>query len=91
MNKWFMILPVLLFVSLLTTQCGGAPEATELDARSVLEKRCTVCHDLGRVERSKKTEAQWRATIERMELLGARLYEGEEELLSKYLAETYPK
>jgi cytochrome c5 len=78
-----------------------APTATEvpateeapitLDGRSLLEERCTVCHDLGRVERSKKTEEEWKATVERMVGKGAQLDEAEQELLIKYLAETYPK
>jgi cytochrome c5 len=77
-----------------------APTATEvpateapaiLDGQSLLQERCTVCHDLGRVERSKKTEEEWKATVERMVGKGAQLDEAEQELLIKYLAETYPK
>lgn len=72
-----------------------APMATKvpttLDGKSLLEDRCTVCHDLGRVERAKKTEEEWKATVERMVEKGAQLDEAEQELLIKYLAETYPK
>jgi cytochrome c5 len=62
-----------------------------LDGQSLLQERCTVCHDLGRVERSKKTEEEWKATVERMVGKGAQLDEAEQELVIKYLAETYPK
>ena len=77
-----------------------APTATEvpptegpatLDGQSLLQERCTVCHGLGGVERAKKTEEEWKATVERMVGKGAQLNQAEQELLIKYLAETYPK
>jgi len=119
---------ILVIASLIATQCGGTPPATEvpattvpateapaatevppteapaateapateeapaaLDGKSLLEERCTKCHGLGGVERSKKTEEEWRATVERMVVKGAQLDEAEQELVIKYLAETYPK
>ncbi|MDH4135871.1 MAG: hypothetical protein OEW09_04015 [Anaerolineae bacterium] len=143
MKKRFVLF-MLVIVSLIATQCGGAPPATEaptvteapateaptatevppteapateaptatevspteaptateapptevpatIDGKSLLQERCTVCHDLGRVERAKKTEEEWKATVERMVGKGAQLDEAEQELLIKYLAETYPK
>jgi mono/diheme cytochrome c family protein len=142
--KQRFVLFILVVVSLLATQCGGAPPATEgpavteapateaptatevppteapateaptatevppteaptateapptevpaiLDGQSLLQERCTVCHGLGGVERSKKTEEEWKATVERMVGKGAQLDEAEQELLIQYLAETYPK
>ena len=77
-----------------------APTATEapptkvpatLDGQSLLQERCTQCHGLGQVERAKKTEEEWKATVERMVGKGAQLDEAEQELLIQYLAETYPK
>ena len=62
-----------------------------LEGKSLLEERCTQCHDLGRVERAKKTEEEWKATVERMVGKGAQLNQAEQELLIKYLTETYPK
>jgi hypothetical protein len=64
---------------------------TILDGQSLLQERCSVCHDLGRVERAKKTQEEWKATVERMVGQGAQLNEAEQELLIKYLTETYPK
>ena len=142
--KQRFVLFILVVFSLLATQCGGAPPATEgpavteapateaptatevpsteapateaptatevppteapmateapptevpaiLDGQSLLQERCTVCHGLGGVERSKKTEEEWKATVERMVGKGAQLDEAEQELLIQYLAETYPK
>jgi mono/diheme cytochrome c family protein len=72
-----------------------APAATKvpatLDGQALLQERCTTCHGLGGVERAKKTEEEWKATVERMVGKGAELDEAEQELLIKYLAETYPK
>ena len=134
---------ILVIASLIATQCGGTPPATEvpatpvpateaatatevpateapateaptateapptevptatevppteapaaLEGQSLLEERCTVCHGLGGVERAKKTEEEWRTTVERMVGKGAQLDEAEQELVIKYLAETYPK
>jgi len=96
-------LVVLLLGSLLAA-CGSArvetavptteqEEATPvtLDGKSLLEERCTRCHDLGRVERAKKTEEEWKATVDRMVGKGAQLDQAEQTLVIRYLAETYPK
>jgi cytochrome c5 len=64
---------------------------TTLDGKSLVEERCTKCHDLGRVKRAKKTEEEWKATVERMVGKGAQLNQAEQELVIKYLTETYPK
>jgi cytochrome c5 len=148
MKRRFVLL-VLVIASLIATQCGGTPPATEvpattvpateaatatevpptgapateaptateapptevptatevppteepateeapaaLEGQSLLEERCTVCHGLGGVERAKKTEEEWKTTVERMVGKGAQLDEAEQELLIQYLAETYPK
>jgi len=62
-----------------------------LDGKAMVEERCTKCHDLGRVERAKKTEEEWKATVERMVGKGAELNQAEQELVIKYLAETHPQ
>ena len=148
MKQRFVLL-ILVVVSLLATQCGGAPPETEapavteapateaptateippteapateaptatevppteapateaptateapptkvpatLDGQSLLQERCTQCHGLGQVEPAKKTEEEWKATVERMVGKGAQLDEAEQELLIQYLAETYLK
>ena len=98
-----IMLLVVLLGSLLAA-CGGAKEETAvptteqeeaapatLDGKSLLEERCTRCHDLGGVERAKKTEEEWKATVERMVGKGAMLSQAEQELVIQYLAETYPE
>ncbi len=93
-----------LLLALLLAACGGAEEkiaapATEkeevvpstLDGQSLVEERCTKCHDLGRVEAARKTGEGWKATVERMVENGASLNEAEQEVVAKYLTETYPQ
>ena len=120
--KQRFVLFILVIASLIATQCGGTPPATEvpatpvpateaptatevppteapateeapaaLDGKALLEERCTQCHGLGGVERAKKTEEEWKATVERMVEKGAELALAEQELVIMHLAETYPK
>ena len=72
-----------------TEQEEAAPAA--LEGKTLVEERCTTCHDLGRVERAKKTKEEWKASVERMVGKGAQLSQAEQELVIEYLAETYPK
>ncbi|MGQ9515945.1 MAG: hypothetical protein ACUVWB_01080 [Anaerolineae bacterium] len=61
------------------------------DGQALVQERCTVCHSLDRVRQSRKTEAEWKATVERMRGKGARLSADELEVVIRYLASTYPK
>ena len=88
-----MTLLVLLLGSLLAA-CGGAKEEAApvtLDGKSLLEERCSRCHDLGPVERARKTEEEWKATVERMVGKGSKLSQAEQERVIQYLAEMYPQ
>lgn len=99
-----LTMTLVLLLGLLLAACGGAKDETAvptteqgegtpvtLDAKSLLEERCTRCHDLGRVEKANKTEEEWKATVERMVGKGAQLSQAEQTLVIRYLAETYPK
>lgn len=106
MNKrMFSVLTTVLLVLLLGSllvACGGAKEQTvaptaeqtataAIEGNTLLQERCTGCHDLGRVERASKTEEEWKATVERMVGKGAQLSQAEQEAVIQYLTETYPK
>ena len=68
------------------------PEAPDVaDGKTLLEERCVECHDLGRVERASKSEADWRLSVVRMVNKGADLNDEELEILVLYLSETYGK
>jgi cytochrome c5 len=99
----FAIAFLVLLLGSLFAACGGvtredtaAPTTEEgapstLDGKSLVEERCTECHDLGTVESAKKTAEEWKATVERMVGKGAQLNQAEQEVVIQYLAETYPK
>lgn len=61
-----------------------------LIGKTLLEERCTECHNLSRVTTNSKTLEEWKATVERMVNKGAELDMDEQEILIQYLAETYP-
>lgn len=61
-----------------------------MDGAALLQERCTVCHDLKRVEAAKKTADEWKATVERMVGKGAKLDANEQAALVEFLAATYP-
>jgi cytochrome c5 len=62
----------------------GAPTGDEL-----LQARCTVCHDLGRVEAASNTLDEWEHEVEHMRQLGAQLTDAEAQTLVEFLAKTY--
>ena len=59
------------------------------EGASLLEDRCSVHHDLGRVESANRTREEWDANVARMVGKGAKLTDDEQAVLVAYLAETY--
>ena len=43
-----------------------ADQVAEEIGKTLLKQKCTLCHDLERVTRASKTEAEWSTTVERM-------------------------
>ena len=76
---------------LILSACGTDDAGTSNvpDGETLLQNRCTECHDLQRVTDSQKSEAEWEETVERMIQQGAELNEEEKEVLVDYLAENY--
>ena len=102
--SFLSMLVVLLLGTLVLVSCGGdqteivSPTSEQeqiapltLNGQSLVEERCTRCHDLARVTNTQKTEEEWQATVERMVSKGADLSPAEQEAVIKYLAEMYPK
>ena len=103
MNRRLIALSaVLVLVVFVAAQCQqadafrattAAPAGTAapwvVEGASLLQERCTVCHGLARVQSAQKSEADWRATVDRMVAQGAHLSSAEQETLIKYLAATY--
>jgi cytochrome c5 len=63
--------------------------AVAIDGQTLLEERCTQCHDLERTTQQQKDRAGWTATVERMINQGAQLDEEEKAILIDYLVENY--
>jgi len=65
---------------------GPAPVA---DGATLLRERCTICHNLERVESARKSAEEWERTVSRMIGRGARLTAEEKAVLVEYLATHY--
>ena len=65
---------------------GPAPVA---DGATLLRERCTLCHNLERVESARKSAEEWERTVSRMIGRGARLTAEEKTVLLEYLATRY--
>jgi cytochrome c5 len=63
--------------------------AVAIDGETLLEERCTQCHDLERTTQQQKDRAGWTQTVERMVNQGAQLNAEEQAILIDYLVETY--
>jgi hypothetical protein len=74
----------------------SAPGATAYPAPvsagdSLLNERCTLCHNLDRVKTAKHSADEWKTIVEQMIRNGARLSAAEKSTLIDYLAEIYKK
>jgi len=66
------------------TQQGSAPDAGS-EGAAIVQRRCSVCHTLDRVESAKKDEAGWNTTIDRMRTQGAVVSAEEQAQIIAYL------
>lgn len=92
------IVLVLAFALLVTVlaACGGTSDGTTdgatdgamptLDGATLLESRCTTCHNLDRVDQKELDFAGWVALIDDMIGKGAQLTPEEKTVLADYLA-----
>ena len=65
------------------------PQAAEVAGEKILQARCTVCHEAGRIERAGHDPATWRQTVDRMmgkSNFGPKLTESELQALLDHLA-----
>ncbi|WP_119067795.1 hypothetical protein [Aggregatilinea lenta] len=80
-----------LMESMMGPTMSGTADAGEasLSGEELVQERCTVCHDLARVDAQDKDEAGWTATVDRMIGYGAQLNAGERQAVIDYLVETH--
>jgi mono/diheme cytochrome c family protein len=75
-----------------TTQApttSGAGTTAAADGAALLQARCTVCHNLDRVQSKHEAQDWWAGTVARMVGKGAQLSEAEKATLVAYLAATF--
>lgn len=71
---------------------GCAPTAStstsgsDSEAAALVERRCTVCHTMDRIDEAKLDEAGWNSTVDRMRNNGAVVSEAEQKVIVTYLA-----
>jgi hypothetical protein len=86
-----------LAVILFATACSsGASSPTpaptsNLDGATLIQQRCSVCHPLSRVEKTKYPSAEWKTIVDLMISRGAQLTPEEEPVVVSYLAAHYGK
>ena len=73
------------------TPVKAATAAVEATAKTLLEARCTVCHNLERVHKKKDNAEGWGKTVDRMRKKGANLDDAERAAVVSYLAENFGK
>jgi mono/diheme cytochrome c family protein len=67
----------------------GAPKTLQAgNGKQILQSRCTICHDAGRIERAKFDLDGWKETVRRMEGkngFGPMFSDAERQMLLDYL------
>jgi hypothetical protein len=59
------------------------------EARRLLDRACTSCHELDRVERARNPEERWRVLVVDMRERGAKLTDEETERLVEWLGRVW--
>lgn len=67
-----------------TSSGSGAGAVT--DGASLVAERCTVCHDMQRIDRVEQSRAEWEATVDSMIAKGTQLNDEERQAVIDYLA-----
>jgi len=67
----------------------GGGTASLPAGRQILERSCTNCHNLNRVEAKKLDETDWRAIVARMQDRGAAVSDDDADTLVEYLVKTF--
>lgn len=73
------------------TSAPAATAAPAVDAVSLFESKCSLCHSLSRPASTKKTYDEWLSTVQRMKNKGAPVSDEEAVIIAEYLAENYGK
>lgn len=84
MKRKITLILVVVLVTLITAQCGGAQSGEALT-----KAKCNTCHALDVVTSAHKPRAEWEASVNRMIGYGLKLDDQELKLVVDYLSENY--
>jgi hypothetical protein len=91
MKKFATCISCIIFLAASGLAVYSADE-TKTNARTLFEKKCSVCHNLEKATLKNKTPAEWEKTVKRMiESRGAKITDAEAKIITEYLAENYGK
>ena len=80
MKNFFVVLSSCAFLFLLISTASAQPEV-----KNLVEKECSKCHGMGKVNKASKDAAAWKKTVGRMIKKGAEIKPEEEDAVIKYL------
>ena len=63
----------------------ASPAFTQPAAKALVDKECSKCHSLSRVQKASKDAAAWEKTVDRMIQKGANIKPNEKDAVLKYL------
>ncbi len=96
-NRTFAIIFALMILSIFGAACSSgaatptisSSSASSGEGATLVQERCSVCHDLSRVESSHYTAAGWQTVVDQMIANGAHLTTDEETVVVNWLAANY--
>jgi hypothetical protein len=80
---------VLIVSSCSSTVASPTPASTTTNGAALLQERCSVCHPLTFVEKSRHTAADWKLIVDMMISRGAQLTPEEETVAVNYLSTNF--
>ncbi len=95
-HSYAIILVWFAFLVLLTACSSGTPATitsssalSSSQGATLVQERCTVCHDISRVKGSRFSAAEWKTVVDQMIAKGAQLSPDEETVVVSWLAANY--
>lgn len=103
MKKYIVILSVFaILLSMILTACGSNPTqaadsdtstqsaTTTIDAKGLVDSKCTACHSLDRLSGENRDQAGWTKVVKQMDKKGnIGFTAAETDAIAAYLTETY--
>ncbi len=83
------ILTVLLCLS--STLSIAAMQQPDVNARTLFEQKCSICHSIERPKSQRKTPEQWKNTVLRMRENGCPITDDEARKIIDYLSNNYAR